>query len=78
MIRHSRENLKVRFFIYIFPERHNRRNIAAAVTVVGRRPDSYHVLGGEVVFEALVHELVGPSDEFEVVDVVELTPRVSC
>ena len=72
MIRHRRENLEIRFFVYVLTERHNRRHVAATVAVVGSGPDCYHVFGGEVVFEALVDELVSPGDEFEVVYVVEL------
>jgi len=70
MIRHSAEDLKIR--LEILADRHDTRDVAASVAVVGCRPDCDDVLGGEVVFVAFVDQLVGAGDECEVVYVVEL------
>ena len=72
MIRHSAEYLKLRILRQILAVSHDTRHVAAAVAVVGCGPDGHDVFGGEVVFEALVDELVGASNQLQVVYVVEL------
>lgn len=52
MVRHSAEDLEIR--LEIFAERHDARNVAAAVAVIRCRPDCDDVLGGEVIFVAFV------------------------
>jgi len=51
---------------------HDRSYITAAVTVVRSRPHRNKVLLREVELVSLLDELMGPTDEVEVVDVVEL------
>ena len=70
MIWDSTKDLEIR--IQILSQRHDTRDIAAPVAVVRRGPHSHDVLRGEVVFVAFVDELMGASDELEVVYVVEL------
>lgn len=70
VIRDSAENLEVG--LQVFAEGHDRGDVTAAVAVVGSRPDSDNFLRLEVIFVAFVYKLMGSSDEFEVVDVVEL------
>lgn len=41
----------------------HRRQVSAAVAVVGCTPDGYHVVVVEVVLVALVYELVGSRDQ---------------
>jgi hypothetical protein len=61
VIRHSAEDLEVR--LQVLAERHDRRHVAAAVAVVGRRPDGDNFLRLEVVFVAFVDQLVGAGDQ---------------
>lgn len=51
---------------------HYTRDISAAVTVVGRAPYGNYCAVFKVPFEALIDKLVGPRNELDVVDVVEL------
>lgn len=50
----------------------DRSQVSAAVAVVRSAPHGDDVLIGEMVFIALVHELVCTGNEREVVDVTEL------
>lgn len=57
--------------------------VAASVTIVRRAPHGDDVLVGEMVFVALVHQLVCAGNQGEVVDVAELighsiTKQPSC
>eukprot|EP00965_Chrysotila_dentata_P214571 6188267-Pleurochrysis_carterae.AAC.3 len=52
-------------------EREDARVVAAAIAVVGRRPDGYKLLR-EHVLVPLLHQLVRTADEFKPVDLVEL------
>lgn len=70
MIRHRTEDFEI--WIEILAKRHDTRHVAASVAVIGSRPDSHDVLGLEMVFVALVDELVGACDEREAIDVIEL------
>ena len=74
MIRHGTEDLEVR--LQVLAERHDAGDVAAAVAIVGRRPDGYHVLGLEVVLVALVDELMRAGNEGQVVYVVELEKTI--
>ena len=56
---------------------HDGSDVAAAVAVVRRRPDGNDVLGFEVILEPFVDELMGPSNETQTVDVVELFQGIS-
>lgn len=56
----------------IFLDLTDRRQVPAAVAVVRSAPHGDDVLVGEMVFVALVHELVCTGNEGEVVDVTEL------
>lgn len=70
VIWHGGEDLEVR--LQVLAERHDGCHVAAAVAVIRCTPDCDDVLGLEVILVTLVHELVGASDELEVVDMVEL------
>jgi hypothetical protein len=61
VIRHGAEDFEVR--LEIFAERHDGGDVAAAVAVVGRRPDGDDFLRLEVVLVAFVDQLVGAGDE---------------
>jgi hypothetical protein len=61
MIRYGAENLEVG--LQVLAERHDGRHIAAAVAVVGRRPDGDDFLRLEVVFVAFVDQLMGAGNE---------------
>lgn len=50
----------------------DRSQIATSVAVVGSTPHGDDVLVGEVIFIALVHQLMGASNQREVVDMAEL------
>lgn len=55
-----------------FVECEDRRQISAAVAIVGGAPHGNEVLSWIVVFVALLNELMRSADEFELVDVVKL------
>lgn len=61
MIGHSTENLEVR--LQILSKGHDGGDVATSVAIVGRGPDCYYILGGEMVFVALVDELMRTSDQ---------------
>lgn len=50
----------------------DRGQIATSVAVVGSAPHGDDVLVGEVIFIALVHQLMGASNQREIVDMAEL------
>jgi hypothetical protein len=58
--------------IQLVVERENRRDVATAIAVVGRRPNSDEILVGKHVFVALLHQLMRAADELESVDLNEL------
>lgn len=60
------------FRIHVLGQIHNGRHVAAAVAIIGRRPDGHNVLGLEVIFEAFIDQLMGASDEGQAVDMVKL------
>lgn len=60
---------KARFPLAI--EDHDAGDVAAAVAVVGGTPDGHEVLI-KVIFVALHDELMGPCDQREIIDVIEL------
>lgn len=70
MIRHGAEDFEIR--VQVLAQCHDAGDVAAAVAVVGRRPDGHDVLVLEVVFVAFVDQLVRAGYEGEAVDVVEL------
>lgn len=76
MIRHGREDFEIRLQL-IRVQGHDTRDVAAAVAVIRRRPDSHDILRLEMVLVAFVDELVGARDEGEGVDVIELCAEVS-
>lgn len=47
------------------------RQISASITVVGRTPDSNHVLVRKMMLVALVYQLMRPGDQRQVVDMTE-------
>jgi hypothetical protein len=47
------------------------RQISASVTIVGRTPDSNHILVRKMVLVALIHQLMRSGDQCQVVDVTE-------
>lgn len=53
---------------------HDGGDVAAPVTVVGGGPHSHQLLVKHELV-ALVHQLMGPTDQFQVVDVNELGKR---
>lgn len=50
----------------------NGSHISASVAVVGGRPNGNQVLVSEPVLEAVHNKLMGPGDQGNVIDVVEL------
>ena len=70
MVGHSAEYFEVG--VKIFAERHDTRDVSAAVAVVRCRPDSNHILRGKMILVALIYQLMGTGNELKVVDVVEL------
>ena len=75
VIWHGGEDLEVR--LQVLAEGHDRGHVTAAVAVIRCAPDGDDVLGLEVILVTLVHELMGSSDELEVVHMVELGTFVS-
>ena len=65
------EDLEVPLQVLVDVE--DRGHIATAVAVVWGRPDRHQVAVLEPVLEAIHHELMGASHQFEVVDVIELS-----
>ena len=61
MIGHGAENLEVR--LQILSKGHDGGDVAAAVAVVGCRPDGDDFLRLEVVLVAFIYQLVGASNE---------------
>ena len=51
----------------------NGSDISASVAVVGGRPDCNQVLVFEPVFESIHHQLMGSSNQLNIIDVVELS-----
>lgn len=56
----------------IFSNLTDRSQVATPVAVVGGTPHGHDVLVGEMVFVALVHQLMGTGNQGEVIDMAEL------
>lgn len=50
----------------------DRCQVTTSVTIVGRTPDSDDVLVREVIFITLVHKLMRPSNQRQIIDMAEL------
>ena len=70
MIRHRTEDLEI--WLQFLSHGHDGSYVAAAITVIRRGPDRNDVLRREVVFVALVDELMRACYEIQIVYVVEL------
>lgn len=58
--------------VEVFADLTHRRQVTAAVTVVGRTPDRHHILVVEVIFVSFVNQLMCTSNQGKVVDMAEL------
>ena len=61
MIGDSGEDLELWF--QVLAKVHNGGDVAASVTVIGCRPDGYHVLVFEVVLIAFIDQLMSPGNQ---------------
>lgn len=58
--------------VEVFADLTHRRQVTAAVTVVGRTPNRHHILIVEVIFVPFVNQLMCTSNQGKVVDMAEL------
>lgn len=68
--RNRLEDFEVLFSILFYL--HDRRHVAAPVAVVGSAPDSDQVLILEPVDIPFLHELMGPSDQLQPIDMAKV------